>query len=91
MSGWGTWEESRLEVTWKVENEPDVEFLLGGRPRPFPVLEPLLFGHADDTAGPCLRLARVFSPDDGVTAERGSADMSASDGWLPLGMIADWG
>jgi hypothetical protein len=78
--GWGTWDESRLELTWKVENEPDVEALLGGLPRPFPAIAPLLFGQADDTAGPCRRRARVFSPDDGVTAERGSADMIASEG-----------
>jgi hypothetical protein len=64
---------------------------LGGLPRPFPVTDPLLLGQAEDTAGPCRRLARVFSPDDGVTAERGSADMSASEGCVPLGRIADCG
>lgn len=67
--------------------DPD-DGLLGGLPRLFPLDELLLVGQADETAGPCLRLARVFSPEDGVTAERGSADMMIS-GWWPRGSIAD--
>jgi len=73
-------EESWAAFTWNVEKEPDVGGLPGGLPRLFPFDEPLLLGQAEETAGPCLRRERFFSPVDGVMAERGSTDMRASDG-----------
>jgi len=63
-----------LGLTGKEENGPDTVPLFGGLPRIFPVEEVVLFGQADETAGPCRLLARDFSPVDGVTADRGSAD-----------------
>ena len=51
-----------------VENGPSVTFLfVGGLPRSLPVDELPLLGHAEDTAGPCLRRARVLF---GVIADR---------------------
>ena len=78
--GFGACDDSRLGLTWKVEKEPDDDPLFGGLPRPFPADKPLLFGQADETAGPCRLLERLFSPVDGVTADRGSAEMRTSDG-----------
>ena len=89
VSALGACDDSRLGFTWKVEKEPDDDPLFGGLPRPFPADRPLLFGQADETAGPCRLLARLFSSVEGVTADRGSADMRTSDGRLLRGMMAD--
>lgn len=62
-----------------VEKEPEAD-LFGGLPRGFPDAEALLVGQAEETAGPCLLLERLFSPDTGVTADRGSTDTRASEG-----------
>jgi hypothetical protein len=53
----------------KVTKGPSrIERLLGGRPRSFPLEELLLLDHAEETAGPCRRLARGLAL-DGVTAD----------------------
>lgn len=53
----------------KVTKGPSrIERLLGGRPRSLPVEELLLLDHAEDTAGPCRRLARGLAL-DGVIAD----------------------
>lgn len=47
------WDGSeRLGFTGKEEKGPDVVPRPGGRPRVFPVDDPLLVGQADETAGP---------------------------------------
>lgn len=56
-----------------MENGPETTPLCGGLPRVFPVIEALLFGQAEETAGPCRLRDRDFSPEDGSIAERGSA------------------
>lgn len=61
-----------------VEKEPEAD-LFGGLPRAFPDAEVLLVGQAEETASPCLLLERFFSPDTGVTADRGSADTRVSE------------
>lgn len=91
-----------------VENGPSVTFLLvGGRPRSLPVDELPLLGHADDTAGPCLRRTRglfgviaerepsfhISIRFEGVIAERGYADMGvcASSGCVQRKLSKDGG
>jgi hypothetical protein len=73
----------------KVTNGPSrTERLLGGRPRSFPPDELLLLDHAEETAGPCRRLARGLAL-DGVTADWGSS----KKGWADCGVTAEsgWG
>jgi hypothetical protein len=53
----------------KVTKGPSrTDRLLGGRPRSFPLEEAVLLDHAEETAGPCRRLARGLAL-DGVTAD----------------------
>ena len=74
-----------LGFAGNVEKGPSVtERLLGGLPLSFPADVLPLLGHAEETAGPWRRRARLF----GVMAERGSF---ASFHKCPLGVIADCG
>ena len=76
-----------FEFAGNVENGPSrTERFDGGRPRSLPVNAPPLLGHADDTAGPCLRRERLLL--EGVIADCGSGNAESRE-WLIEGVIAD--